>query len=206
VSKQKDTTHGTTTNTKFAKQLILGKPPSSFRPRLYTVTPLPKSKAIPKIDESHDLSKLVTSNLVHTPTESKVMKNDNVISTGLFRINPFKASWPRVWKPKKIGSKERLASPKPSTPRSCLRWSPTGRMFNFKGKIIATSESECQSKCFKGDNACTSNPQEPINKRFPNSTFSKTGGQNWFDTLLIPLLSEYKSKDKEDHGDNECDT
>ncbi|GJT92330.1 hypothetical protein Tco_1081175 [Tanacetum coccineum] len=45
---------------------------------------------------------------------------------------------PRVWKPKKVGSKERLASPKPSTPRSCLRWSPTGRMFDLKGKIIAT--------------------------------------------------------------------
>ncbi|GJW87289.1 hypothetical protein Tco_0162629, partial [Tanacetum coccineum] len=100
--KQKDTTHGTTTNTKFAKQLILGKPPSSFRPRLYTVTPLPKSKAIPKIDESHDLSKLVTSNLVHTPTESKVMKNDNVISTGLFRINPFKASWVDNFMPNKL--------------------------------------------------------------------------------------------------------
>nr|GEX15753.1 hypothetical protein [Tanacetum cinerariifolium] len=32
------------------------------------------------------------------------------------------------------------------------------------------------------------------------------GDQNWFDTLLIPLLSEYKPKDKEDHGDDECDT
>ncbi|GJZ93722.1 hypothetical protein Tco_0665925 [Tanacetum coccineum] len=81
---------------------------------------------------------------------------------------------PRVWKPKKIGSKERLASPKPSTPRSCLRWSPTRRMFDLKGKIIATSESECQPDCSKGDNACTSNPQEPINKRFLNSTFSMT--------------------------------
>ncbi|GKB23345.1 hypothetical protein Tco_0862746 [Tanacetum coccineum] len=65
---------------------------------------------------------------------------------------------PRVWKPKKVGSKERLASPKPSTPRSCLRWSPTGRMFDLKGKIIATSESQCQPDYSKGDNACTSNP------------------------------------------------
>ncbi|GKC00010.1 crossover junction endonuclease EME1B-like protein [Tanacetum coccineum] len=88
---------------------------------------------------------------------------------------------PRVWKPKKVGSKERLASPKPSTPRSCLRWSPTGRMFDLKGKIIATSESECQPDCSKG---C----------------------QTWLDTLLIPLLSEYKPKDKENHGDNECDS
>ncbi|GJT70861.1 hypothetical protein Tco_1030147 [Tanacetum coccineum] len=48
---------------------------------------------------------------------------------------------PKVWKHKKVGSKEILASPKPSTPRSCLRWSPTGRMFDLKGKIIAIHES-----------------------------------------------------------------
>nr|GEU86969.1 hypothetical protein [Tanacetum cinerariifolium] len=159
VSEQKDTTRGMSANTKFAKQSILGKPPSSSRPKLYAITPLPKSTAFPK-----------------------------------------------VCKPKNVGSKERLGSPKPSTPRSCLRWSPTGRTFYPKGKIIATSESVCQSDSSKGNNACTSNPQELISRRFPNSTLSMTGGQNWFDTLLIPLLSEYKLKDKEDHEDNECDT
>ncbi|GKA60070.1 hypothetical protein Tco_0759383, partial [Tanacetum coccineum] len=332
VSEQKDTTYGTSMNTKFAKQSILGKPPSFFRPKLYAVTPLPKSRAIPKIDESHALSKPVTSNLVPTLTKSNVVKNGNVISLGIFRINPFKDSRvdnfvpnkhvkesvrtkpitvsqphvvtkedvnsnrngfspnnieittrtrrpqprnnpkndkvpfkskssclsnklekkeenhrslqssnypnhtecnniklaiqneksevicatckqclitanhdecmlqyvngmkskkkkqsanvsnvenqkkhkPKVRKPKKVRSKERLASPKSSTPRSCLRWSPTGRIFDLNGKIIATSESVCQSDCSKGYNACTSNPQEPINKRFPSSTFSMT--------------------------------
>nr|GEY17355.1 hypothetical protein [Tanacetum cinerariifolium] len=104
----------------------------------------------------------------------------------------------QLWKPKNVGSKERLASPKPSSPRSCLRWSPTGRFFDLKGKIIASSESKSQSNCSSGDNACSSNPLEPISKRFPNSTFSMTG-QNWFNTLLIPLLFEYKLMDKEDH-------
>ncbi|GJV92231.1 hypothetical protein Tco_1540044 [Tanacetum coccineum] len=85
---------------------------------------------------------------------------------------------PKVWKPKKVGSKERLASPKTITPRSCLRWSPTGRFFYLKGKIIASNESVCQSNCSKGDNACTSNPQEPINKSFKNVK-SK-------DVLLLP--------------------
>nr|GEU68822.1 hypothetical protein [Tanacetum cinerariifolium] len=90
VSEQKDTIRGTSANTKFAKQLILEKPPPSSRPKLYDVTPLLKSKAIPKIDESHALSKPVTSNLVPTLTESKVMKNDNVISLGIFRIDLLK--------------------------------------------------------------------------------------------------------------------
>ncbi|GJU70605.1 retrovirus-related pol polyprotein from transposon TNT 1-94 [Tanacetum coccineum] len=69
----------------------------------------------------------------------------------------------QIWKPKNVGPKERLASPKPSQPRMRLRWSPTGKMFDIKGKIIASSESN-------GDNACTPNAQEPKIKRFPNST------------------------------------
>nr|GEU46398.1 copia protein [Tanacetum cinerariifolium] len=79
---------------------------------------------------------------------------------------------PKVKKPKKVGFIERLATPKPSKPRSLLRWSPTGRMFDLSGKIIASSEFKSQSDCSKGDNACTSNPVEPTIKQFPNATFS----------------------------------
>nr|GEX68767.1 retrovirus-related Pol polyprotein from transposon TNT 1-94 [Tanacetum cinerariifolium] len=60
---------------------------------------------------------------------------------------------PKVKKPKKIGSIERLATPKPSKPRSFLRWSPTGRFFDLKGQIITSSEFEIHSDCSKGDNA-----------------------------------------------------
>ncbi|GJS85238.1 retrovirus-related pol polyprotein from transposon TNT 1-94 [Tanacetum coccineum] len=77
---------------------------------------------------------------------------------------------PEVTKPKKVGSKERVSSPKLRKPSTYLRWSPTRRMFDLKGKIVATSESECQSDSLNGDNACTSNPQEPTIKQFPNST------------------------------------
>ncbi|GJY55274.1 retrovirus-related pol polyprotein from transposon TNT 1-94 [Tanacetum coccineum] len=126
-------------------------------------------------------------------------------SANVSNVKNQKKHKPKVKKPKKVRSKERLASPKPSTLRSCLRWSPTGRIFDLNEKIIATSEPVCQSDCSKGDNACTSNPQKPINKRFSSLTFSMTGCQNWLDTLLIPLLFEYKPKDKEHHGDNECD-
>nr|GEU77719.1 retrovirus-related Pol polyprotein from transposon TNT 1-94 [Tanacetum cinerariifolium] len=77
---------------------------------------------------------------------------------------------PKVMKPKKVGSNEKLASPKPSKPRSFLRWSPTGRLFDLNGKIIASNESESQSDCSNGDNACTSNPLEPTIKQFSNST------------------------------------
>nr|GEW66376.1 ribonuclease H-like domain-containing protein [Tanacetum cinerariifolium] len=71
----------------------------------------------------------------------------------------------RIWKPNNVGSKERLASSKPIKPRIRLRWSPTEKMFDIKGKLIASGESN-------GDNACTPNPQEPTIQRFLNSNFS----------------------------------
>ncbi|GJZ53165.1 retrovirus-related pol polyprotein from transposon TNT 1-94 [Tanacetum coccineum] len=52
---------------------------------------------------------------------------------------------PQVKKPKKVGFSERLASPKPSKPRMCLRWSPIGKMFDIKGKLIRSSDYEFES-------------------------------------------------------------
>nr|GEW26036.1 hypothetical protein [Tanacetum cinerariifolium] len=117
----------------------------------------------------------------------KVLNSDSngLSSTGKQKVNVSinekqKKQQPKVKKTKKAGFIERLASPKPSKPRSFLRWSPTGRLFYLKGKIIASSESESQSDCSKGDNACTSNPLEPTIKRFPNSTFSLACYPNMF--------------------------
>nr|GEV21452.1 retrovirus-related Pol polyprotein from transposon TNT 1-94 [Tanacetum cinerariifolium] len=308
VSDQKDNKCGTSANTKFAKQSIMGN--------------------LPKLGETHALSKPVTSNSIPTPQESKVVKNDKVIAPGMFRINPFKTSreekhvpntvrasvrtkpitvsqptvftkkyvnsdsnglsstgidntktrspqpsrnikndrvpstsksscnknkgvkveehhrnlplsknkkhmssacnnikldshnvisqvvcamckqclifvnhdvclrnyvngkisygkkqkanvsinkkqkkqHQKVKKTKKVGFIKRLATPKPSKPRFLLRWSPTGRLFDLKGKIITSSESKSPSDCYNGDNACTSNPLEPKITWFPNST------------------------------------
>ncbi|GJY65960.1 hypothetical protein Tco_0468198 [Tanacetum coccineum] len=102
VSEQKDTTKGTSVNTQFCKQSILGKQPSPSGSKLYSVTPFLKSKGLPKIDESHDLSKPVTSNSVPTPQESKVVKNDNVIAPGMFKINPFETSREEKFVPKPL--------------------------------------------------------------------------------------------------------
>nr|GEW23910.1 hypothetical protein [Tanacetum cinerariifolium] len=77
---------------------------------------------------------------------------------------------PKVTKPKKVEHQKSLTTPKPRKPRFLLRWSPTGKMFDKTGKIVASSESESQSDYSNGDNACTSNTMEPKIKRFPNST------------------------------------
>nr|GEV08699.1 hypothetical protein [Tanacetum cinerariifolium] len=179
-----------------------GLSPKDVRSTTKTRRPLPKNS--PKNDKqcliiaNHDVCVLNHVNGINSHGKKQKENVSNIANQTEHKA--------QVWKSKNVGSKERLASPKPRKPRSCLRWSPNGRIFNFYGKIIATTEPACRSDCSKGDNACTSNPQEPISRRFPNSTFSMTGGQNWFNTLLIPLLFEYKPMDKEDHGDNECDT
>ncbi|GKC76540.1 hypothetical protein Tco_1127314 [Tanacetum coccineum] len=71
VSEQKDTTKGTSVNTQFRKQSILEKPPSSSGSKIYSLTPFLEFKGLPKIDETHALSKPVTSNSVPTPQESQ---------------------------------------------------------------------------------------------------------------------------------------
>nr|GEU71649.1 reverse transcriptase domain-containing protein [Tanacetum cinerariifolium] len=91
IEVEKDTTKGASVNTQFCKQSMLGKPPSSSGSKLYVVTPFLKSKCLSKIDVTHTLSKPVTLNLIPTPQESNVVKNDKVIAPRIFRINPFKS-------------------------------------------------------------------------------------------------------------------
>ncbi|GJY32998.1 hypothetical protein Tco_0417467 [Tanacetum coccineum] len=79
-------------NTQFRKQLILGKSPSSSGPKLYYVTPLPKSKVFLKVGESNALSKPITLNSAPSSRESTVVTNESVIAPTIFRNNPFKAS------------------------------------------------------------------------------------------------------------------
>nr|GEU65892.1 retrovirus-related Pol polyprotein from transposon TNT 1-94 [Tanacetum cinerariifolium] len=247
VSDQKDTTCGTSANTKFAKQSILRK--------------------LPKVGETHALSKPVTSNSIPTSHGSKVMKNDKVIAPGMFRINILSLLGKKSMCLTRVdNTKTKRPQPRsntkndrvPSASRSsqsknkeveveehhrklllsknkkhmssecnnvkfatqnvnskvvcamckqclisvnhdvCLlnyvndmnsrgkkqkanvsinehQKKHQERMFDLKGKIIASSESESQSDSSKGDNACTSNPLEPTIKTFPNSTFSLAG-------------------------------
>ncbi|GJS59802.1 hypothetical protein Tco_0654586 [Tanacetum coccineum] len=71
---------------------------------------------------------------------------------------------------KELGSKGSLASSRPSKPRTCLRWIPTGRIFAMCGKLTASSNTENKSEKSVCDNASTSNPSEPSSKGFPIST------------------------------------
>ncbi|GKB65017.1 hypothetical protein Tco_0921203 [Tanacetum coccineum] len=86
-------------------------------------------------------------------------------------------------KSKELGSKGSLASSRPSKPRTCLRWIPTGRIFAMCGKLTASSNTENKSEKSVCDNASTSNPSEPSSKGFLIST---------------SLLGRYDSHDADD--------
>nr|GFB70449.1 hypothetical protein [Tanacetum cinerariifolium] len=229
----RDNTRGTSTNTKFAKQSILGKPPM--------------------LGEIHDLSKLVTSNSVPTPQDSKVVNNNKVITPGMFRkrIDNSKTGRPQ---PRSNTKNDRVPSASKSSRsknkrvkvekhhrnvllskntkhmssacnnikldsqnviskvvcamcKQCLisvnhdvcLWSPTGRLFDLKGKIIESNESESQSDCSNGDNACTSNTLEPKIKRFPNSTSLLGRLSDLFMVRRLELFQAHDRKSKASH-------
>nr|GFC46746.1 integrase, catalytic region, zinc finger, CCHC-type, peptidase aspartic, catalytic [Tanacetum cinerariifolium] len=57
---------------------------------------------------------------------------------------------PEIKKPKKVGFRKSLVTPKPRKPRFLLRWSPTGKMFDQDGKLVAPSNSESHVDCSNG--------------------------------------------------------
>ncbi|GKB49674.1 hypothetical protein Tco_0900427 [Tanacetum coccineum] len=86
------------------------------------------------ITTNHDVCVLNYVNDMNSRDDNHCANVSNVVNQ--------KKHKPKDKKPKKVGSKARLASPKPSKPRSYLRWSPTGRIFDCNGKLIESSNSE----------------------------------------------------------------
>nr|GEW85378.1 copia protein [Tanacetum cinerariifolium] len=138
--------------------------PHVDKPKLSAVTP--HSKKLHASMPSHSQC-LVTAN--HDACLPSSVNALNSRANKLCSNVPLSANQKRhrthVWKLKQVGSKERLAC-KPILPRLSLKWLPSGRSFNLKGKLVAAKETNCPSD----DKACTSNPQEPMRKRFLNST------------------------------------
>nr|GEW75628.1 retrovirus-related Pol polyprotein from transposon TNT 1-94 [Tanacetum cinerariifolium] len=90
---------------------------------------------------------LVTAN--HDACLSSFVNSLNSRANKLCANVPLSANQKRhrtqVWKPKQVGSKERLA-PKPRLPRFSLKWSPSGRSFDLKGKLVASKETNCPNE------------------------------------------------------------
>ncbi|GKA16359.1 hypothetical protein Tco_0696106, partial [Tanacetum coccineum] len=85
---------------------------------------------------------------------------------------------------------------KPNTPRSCLRWKPTGRMFKTAGlrwiptgKMFTDSTTKVDIETPNGSNEDINNPYEC------EQTLNVSAGLQWRlqTTLQAPLLKEKKS-------------
>ncbi|GJX08305.1 retrovirus-related pol polyprotein from transposon TNT 1-94 [Tanacetum coccineum] len=90
VSEQKDTTNNTRVNTKFENQSTSGT-------KLYSVTPFPNSKVIPKVGETNDLSKHSLQTRINpfkTYKEDKFVPINKVRAS--VRRNPITISQPHV--------------------------------------------------------------------------------------------------------------
>nr|GEZ52891.1 integrase, catalytic region, zinc finger, CCHC-type, peptidase aspartic, catalytic [Tanacetum cinerariifolium] len=127
-------------------------------PGLFRINPYKTSreeKHVPNTVRASNWTKPITVSQPPVFTKKDVNSDSNGLSsTGAHVLikEKQKKHQPHVKKPKKVGFLERLATPKPRKPRFLLRWSPTGRLFDTKGKIIDSSESENQSDCSNGDN------------------------------------------------------
>ncbi|GJY34082.1 retrovirus-related pol polyprotein from transposon TNT 1-94 [Tanacetum coccineum] len=71
-----------------------------------------------------------------------------------------------VKKSKSLSSEDRLDSSRPSKPRTCLKWLPTGRIFDLYRKITSSSNTKSESDTSVCDNASVSNPSNLQTKGF----------------------------------------
>nr|GEW09861.1 retrovirus-related Pol polyprotein from transposon TNT 1-94 [Tanacetum cinerariifolium] len=192
VFEQKNTTKGKSVNTQFCKQSILGKPPSSRGSKLYDVTPFPKSKGLPRIYETHALSKPVTSNSVPTLQELKVVKNDNVIAPGMFRINPFKLSREEKFVPNKVRARvENTAKTRRPLPRSNTK----------NDRVPSASKSSCnKNKEVENDKSkvvCSMCKQCLINANHDVCVFNYVNDMNSRGKKLKANVSNTKTQKKQ---------
>ncbi|GKA65434.1 hypothetical protein Tco_0765141 [Tanacetum coccineum] len=166
VSEPKGTTKGTRTNTMFKKQSILGKPPSSYKPKLYSVTPFPKSSVLPKVDKTNALSKPVTSNSAPSTQESKVVQTVNVIAPRFFRTNPSKNSRNNV---KKIEENHRNSQIPMSQKHMSSKWNNiTLAIRNAKSKIVCVMCKQCLVTA--NHDVCVLNYVNDMNSRADNQS------------------------------------
>nr|GFC03758.1 hypothetical protein [Tanacetum cinerariifolium] len=118
-----------------------------------------EAKKVPNTVRASARTKPITISQPHVITKKDVNSDLNgfssigVDNTKTRRPHPrsnTKNDRPKVAKPKKVGTLERLATPKPRKHKFLLRWSPPGRLFDQEGKLAASSNSDGQYDCSNG--------------------------------------------------------
>ncbi|GJV62550.1 hypothetical protein Tco_1473378 [Tanacetum coccineum] len=143
VSEQKDIHKGTSLNTQSYKQSILGKPPSSSRPKLYPITPFPKSKGLPKIDETHALSKLDKSDHYSQP-HNFTKKDANSDSNGLSSTGINITTKNRRPQPRSNTKNDMVPSASKS---SCIKNKEVGVEEHHRNLLLPKNKKHMSSEC-----------------------------------------------------------
>nr|GFC52320.1 integrase, catalytic region, zinc finger, CCHC-type, peptidase aspartic, catalytic [Tanacetum cinerariifolium] len=165
VSDQKDNTQDSSQNTKFAKQ-----PNVEILSKIDETNTLSKpvtsnSVSTPQVSKGVNNAKDVISKVVCAKCKKCLNSvNHDVCLNSVngkkscgknqkakVSVNDIlKKYQPKASKQKNVGTRKSLATPKPRKPRFLLRWSPTGRLFDQDGKLVASSKSESQVDCSNG--------------------------------------------------------
>nr|GFA90202.1 retrovirus-related Pol polyprotein from transposon TNT 1-94 [Tanacetum cinerariifolium] len=104
---------------------------------------------------------------------------------------------PKASKPKNVGSHKSLATPKPRKPKFLFRWSPTGRLFNHDGKLVASSNYESHVACSNGDNACCSKHMTGNLKLLINFVWKFMGTVRFENDHVAAILGQFCDSDLE---------
>ncbi|GJW64987.1 hypothetical protein Tco_0116871 [Tanacetum coccineum] len=160
---------GNSVNTKFAKPSILGKPilqphrnqfvvrqPTTFKSERPKIS---KERFASQVDVSNDLSKPVTTHHLEVNSRAKVPSNKTTNKN-----KPVEQIRVATKPNRQIPTGHRLSIKRTSTvhekttsPRSCLRWQPTGRILKIvclrwvpTGKILTSSTTKVDSEPLNG--------------------------------------------------------
>ncbi|GJX05841.1 hypothetical protein Tco_0193773 [Tanacetum coccineum] len=206
-SEPKGTTKGTRMNTMFTKQSILGKSPSSsYKPKLYSVTPFSKSPVLPKVNKTNALSKPVTLNSAPSTRESKVVQAVNVIAPRIFRTNPSKTSRVDNAVPNKlVKTSVRIKPITVSQPNVIHKQQGNSNSHGFSSTRVNNtaktrrphlkSNSNTDRVPSKSESSCLSNNVKKIEENHRNSQFPKNQKQMSFECNNIMLaIRNAKSK------------
>ncbi|GJU92522.1 hypothetical protein Tco_1304945 [Tanacetum coccineum] len=169
---------GNSVDTKLAKASILGKPslqpsrnhlvvrqPNAFkseRPRIS------RPRFASQVDEKNDLSKTVTPHYLPKVREICHSKPLQDSRKNVYRQNS--GSLSKDMPTTRVHCTPKLSSAvheKPNTPRSCLRWKPTGRIFKIAGlrwiptgKMFTDNTTKVDREPLNGSNDDITNPYE----------------------------------------------
>nr|GFA84045.1 Gag-Pol polyprotein [Tanacetum cinerariifolium] len=150
-------------NTKFAKQPIVENLPKIGKTNALSKPVTSNFVSTPQVSKGMNNAKVISQCMFRispdkvsreakkVPNTVSAKKVPNTCDTNKVSFKEIQMTYrPKVSKPKNVGTRESLATPKPRKPRFLFRWSPTSKMFDQDGKLVVPINSESHVDCSNG--------------------------------------------------------